>query len=180
MKHKILFLSGIFIFLLMIFLNFHISLAQEKVLEVYRDKKNYFTVTPPAGWTKEEIVTDTVSQVNFRSPDGKAGLGIIAQHDGGEINNLFSQKKDYVKEFQRRFPKGKFSLSWDTLGQYKVILVNFEIPQLIKQKQYFFFDQGIRFDLVYGVGNFADFEKYNQIALSAFATVQGPKIPQKK
>ncbi|MFH0918309.1 MAG: hypothetical protein V1830_04160 [Candidatus Omnitrophota bacterium] len=158
-----------------IFLNCAISLAQDKVLEIYKDKNNYFTFSPPAGWVKEEIVSDTVSQVNFTSPDGKAGLGIIAQLNERELNDLFSQKKEYIKDYQRRFPRGKFSLSWATLGKYKIVKINFELLRVIKQEQYFFYDQGVRFDLVYGVANFADFEKYKQVALDAFVTVQRQK-----
>ena len=107
-------------------------------------------------------------------------MGIIAQLDEGDANGLFSQKKDYIKEFKHRFPKGKFSVSWDTLGVRKVIKLNFEIPQLIKQEQYFFFDQGVRFDLVYGVANAAEFEKCHKIALDSFGTIERQSPPKKK
>jgi hypothetical protein len=179
-KNKKLFITGISIFIFASFLNFTAALAQEKGAEVYKDKNNYFSFNPPADWTKEEIAADTVSQVNFHSPDGKAGLGIIAQLDDGDLNNLFSQKKDYIKDFRKRFPKGKFSVSWETLGGRKVVKVNFAIPQLIKQEQYFFYDQGVCFDLVYGVGSPVDFEKNNQLALDAFATIQRQKVAGKK
>ena len=180
MKHKILFIAGIPIFLFAFLFNLTISLAQDEAIEVYKDKKNYFSFNPPPGWIKEEIVNDTMVQVSFSSPDGKAALGVIAELNDGDLNDLFLQKKEYIKDYRRRFPRGKFSLFWDSLGKRKVVKINFEIPQVIKQEQYFFYDQGIRFDLVYGVGNSADFEKYNQLVLDAFATVQRQKLIMKK
>jgi hypothetical protein len=174
-NNRTLLIGGAFILLFTMFSNFPISLAQDTALGIYKDKKNYFTFSPPADWNQEEIVNDTVSQVNFRSPDGKVALGVIAELNEGDLNDLFFQKKNYVKDFQRRFPKGKFSASWATLGNRKVIRVVFEMPQVVKQEQYFFYDQGIRFDLVYGVADPTDFKKYHQLALDAFATVQRSK-----
>ncbi len=105
---------------------------------------------------------------------------MIAQLNEGEPNELFAQKKEYVKGFQQRLPKGNFNLAWDKLGERKVIKVNFEIPKVIKQEQYFFYDQGVRFDLVYGVANAADFKSYKQAALDAFVTIQRQKPAPKK
>jgi hypothetical protein len=174
MKAKIL-IFGVPVLLFVLFFSYGLSWAQDKAPEFYKDRNNFFTFGPPADWAKEEIAGDTVSQVNFKSPDGKAGMGVIAQLDEGELNGLFSQKKDYIKEFKRRFPKGRFVLSWDTLGERKVVKVDFEIPKLIKQEQYFFFDQGVRFDLVYGVANAGDFERYKKTALDALVTIQRQK-----
>lgn len=175
MKYKILLIAGIQV-LLFTFSNFSIAEVQNAAVDIYKDKKLHFTFSTPAGWVQEGVVAGTVSQVNFRSPDGKAGLSVVAQLNKGELDELFAQKKDYVKDFQRRFPKGKFVLSWGTLGERKVIKINFEIPSMIKQEQYFFFDQGVRFDLVYGVVNAADFGKNRQAALDAFGTIQRQKI----
>ena len=178
-KFKILFIAGA----LMLFFNFANSLAvmvQDEAPGIYKDKNNFFTFSPPAGWLKEEISGDTVSQVNFTSPDGKAGLAIIAALDEGDLNDLFSLKNVYIKDYQRRFPKGKFSLAWDILAERKAIKINFELPRVIKQEQYFFYDQGVRFDLVYGVVNAADFKKYNQLALDAFVTVERQKPAKHK
>jgi len=174
-KQTILFIAGILILFSAVFFIFPLAQAEDSSLNIYKDKNNYFTFCPPADWKKEEIVNDTVSQVNFTSPDGKAALGVIAGFNDGDLNNLFFQKKEYIKDYRRRFPKGKFSLSWATLNGRNVVKIGFEIPQVIKQEQYFFYDQGIRFDLVYGVGDSADFEKYNQLALDAFSTVQRQK-----
>jgi hypothetical protein len=177
MKSKILFFIGIPILLFAILFNCAISFAKDQPApEVYKDKNNFFVFIPPMGWVKDEVTTDTSSHVNFNSPDGMAGLGIIAQYDGSELNALFVDKKDYIKEFKRRFPRGKFSFAWDTLGERKVVKVTFEIPKAIKQEQYFFFDQGVRFDLVYGVSNAADYGKYEQAALDAFGTIQRQKM----
>jgi len=173
-------IAGIQALLFTFFSNFAIAEVQNSAVDIYKDKNVHFTFSPPAGWVKAEMATDMASQVNFRSPDKKAGLGVIAQLDAGDIESLFLKKKDYIKDFKARFPKGKFSLVWDTLGERKVIKINFEIPGMIKQEQYFFYDQGIRFDLVYGVINFADFKKYNQSALDAFGMIQPQEMVKSK
>ncbi|MDD5129831.1 MAG: hypothetical protein PHS66_02105 [Candidatus Omnitrophica bacterium] len=171
-KNTVLFIIAILAFSCVFFFNPAISPAQDETTEIYADKNNFFIFTPPAGWTKKEMANDTSSQVAFRSSDGKAELAVIAQFNEGESNELFSQKKSYIKDFQQRFPNGTFTLTWDRLGERKAIKINFEIPKVIKQEQYFLFEQGMRFDLIYGVGNSADFKKYRQAALDAFVTVQ--------
>ncbi len=146
--------------------------AQDVPPTIYSDRNNYYTFQPPAGWKKREVFAETVSRVIFHSPDGKASLGILAELNGANLNELFFEKKSFIKDYQRRYPKGRFALSLVVLGVRNVAKVNFEIPRVVKQEQYFFYERGIRFDLIYGVEDPADFEKYYQVALDAFSTIQ--------
>jgi hypothetical protein len=174
-KNRAVLICGTAVLLSVIFFNPAISLAQEaqeNAAAVYQDKNNFFTFNPPAGWIKEEVSQDTASEARFTSPDGKVALAIIAGLNEGELNEFFEDKKIYIKDYQKRFPQGKFSLDFDTLGERQVVRIGFQVPRMIKQEQYFFFDQGVRFDLVYGVKDPADFKKYKQTALDAFITVK--------
>jgi len=146
--------------------------AEDSSDNIYKDSNGYFTFKPPPDWKKEEILSRFGSQVNFRSPGGKATLGIIAGLDGGNLNELFIAKKGVAKDYQKRYPAGKFMASRDTLGGREVVRLDFEIPRVSKQEQYFFYYNGIRFDLIYGVADPADFQNYRQVALNAFSTIQ--------
>lgn len=171
-RPAILFIIGIPILFSALLFNLLLAQAQDLSLDIYKDKNNYFTFRPPLAWKKEEIITEILSQVNFHSPDGKASLGIFAELNGGSLNELFFQKKGFIKDYQQRYPKGKFVLSWAILNGRNVVKIDFEIPRVVKQAHYFFYDLGIRFDLVYGVENPGDFEKYSQVVLDAFSTIQ--------
>jgi hypothetical protein len=166
-----LFITGILILSCVFSVSPSFSQVQDSSKDVYKDPKNYFTFKPPPDWKIEEVTSAIVSQVNFRSPDGKATLGIIAELNGGNLNELFSQKQDFIKDYQLRYPEGNFALSWATLNGRNVIKMDFEIPAVAKQEYYFFYVMGTRFDLVYGVTNPANFEKYRQVALDAFSTI---------
>jgi hypothetical protein len=174
-KNIILLIAGIAGLISACLFNPAITLAevvQEDPAALYQDKNQFFTFSPPQGWIKEEFFEDTSSQARFTSADGKVALAVIASLNEGELNELFADKKIYIKDYQKRFPQGKFSLDWDTLGERQIVKIGFQIPRMIKQEQYFFFDQGVRFDLIYGVKNPADFKKYKQTARDAFMTVK--------
>jgi hypothetical protein len=171
-KQTTLFIAGILILLSAFFFIFPLSQAQDSSLDIYKDKNNYFTFRPPPDWKQEEIISKIVSRVNFRSPDGKATLGILAELNGGDLNYLFFQKEDFIKDYQLRYPEGKFVLSRVTLSGRNVVKIDFEIPRVAKQEYYFFYEKGMSFDLVYGVEDPDDFEKYRQVALDAFSTIQ--------
>ena len=165
------FIAGLIIFACVFFAMPSFSQVQDSSKGVYKDTKNYFTFRPPEDWKKEETITRIVSQVAFRSPDGKATLGIIAEPNGGNLNELFFQKQGLIKDYQLRYPEGKFVLSRATLAGRNVIKMDFEIPRVVKQEYYFFYEMGMRFDLVYGVANPANFGKYRQVALDALSTI---------
>lgn len=147
-------------------------MIQEDTSGIYRDKNDFFSCQVPQEWIKQEASQDTVSEVRFTSPDGKAGLAIFAQLDDRELNQLFFDKKAYIKNYQQFFPQGEFSLDWDTLGERAVVRIILDLPSKVKQEQYFFYDQGVRFDLIYGVANREDFNKYRPRALDIFQTVR--------
>jgi hypothetical protein len=171
-KQTILFIAGILILFSALFFIFPLSQARDFSPDIYKDINNYFTFKPPPDWKEDEIITKMVSQVSFRSPDGKATLGILAELNGGDLNELFFQKESFIKDCQLLYPEGKFVLSRATLSGRNVVKIDFEIPRVAKQEYYFFYDKGMRFDLVYGVADPADFEKYRQVALDAFSTIQ--------
>ena len=166
------FLIGVSILFSVFFFICPLSQARDTPLDIYKDKNNYFTFRPPPDWKKEEIITKIASHVNFRSTDGKATLGILAELNGGDLNELFSRKEGSLRNYRLRYPEGKFVLSRVTLSGRNVVKMDFEIPRVAKQEYYFFYDNGMRFDLVYGVADPADFEKYRQVALDAFSTIQ--------
>ena len=115
-KRTIYFNCGIFILLCASFFIPLLSHAQDISDNIYKDPNNYFIFKPPAGWKKEEITNKLTSQVNFRSPDGKATLGILAELDGGNLNYLLFKKRRFVKDHRQRYPEGAFSVSLAVLA----------------------------------------------------------------
>ena len=140
--------------------------------DVYKDKKGYFTFVPPQGWGVEESSTLFASRVQCRPQDGDAVIGIIALPDNDSLGNLFAIKKEFIEDHKRRFPQGKFVLSKTTFDGFEALRIDFEIPEIIKEEFYFFFAEGMRFDLMYGARDSADFEKYRPAALGSLASLK--------
>jgi len=174
-KSIVLLTAAMSVFFFAFVFNSPLVMALDAAGEIYRDKNNFFSFRQPADWLKKEITEDTLSHINFTSPDGRANFAVIGQFGDGDLNDLFFRKKEYMEDFNRRFPGSKFSLDWDELAGRQVIKTYLEIPGVLKQVGYYFYDQGIVFDLVYGAGDAEDFQKYEQTALDAFVSVRRQK-----
>jgi hypothetical protein len=163
-------ISSLFVFFsaaLTIFSSFTVA-----AIDTYRDKNGYFTMVPPQGWKIEESSTEDRSKVLFRSPDGKAAIGIIAVLDNDNIGNLLLTKAEYVEDHKQRFPSGRFALSQETLCDFSVIKVEYEMPTILKEEFYYFFSDGVRFDVTYGVPDASDFETYKSVARDALCSLK--------
>lgn len=141
-------------------------------LDTYQDRNGYFTIIVPQDWKIEDSSTEDRSKVLFRSPDGKATMGVIAVLDSDNLGNLSLTKKEFVKDHAQRFPEGRFALSQETMCGFAILKVEYEIPKIAKEEFYYFFSDGVRFDLTYGTGNTEDFETYKSVALDAFCTLK--------
>lgn len=146
----------------------------------YNDLNGYFSFTPPAEWIKQELSQGYRSEVIFKSPDDAAVIVILAELDDGDLGSLFLMKKDLIRGHRQRYPEGTFEANMTRLGKFEAVGMDYEIPELSKKEFYFFYFDGIRFDLTYSVSNAADFARYRDTALNSFLSIE-PKhrtLPQ--
>ncbi|MDD5194809.1 MAG: hypothetical protein PHQ96_03925 [Candidatus Omnitrophica bacterium] len=140
-------------------------------VDTYQDRNGYFTIAIPEGWKIEEYSTQDRSKVLFRSPDGKAAIGIIALLDNDNIGSLLLTKTEFIEDHKQRFPQGTFALTQETICGFEILKVQYEIPKLVKEEFSYFFADGVRYDFTYGVGDAQDFEKYKNTVLETFCSL---------
>ena len=150
-----------------------VSAAQDQVQAgVYSDKNGYYSFVPPAGWTMEDFTRGYRSSVVFVSPDGAAKILIMAELDSGDLGALFLSKKELSRANKQRDPNGTFAARTTTIGGFKAVEMDYEVPGLTKKEFYYFFFRGMRFDLTYSASNEQDFQRFKDAALVSFSSIK--------
>jgi hypothetical protein len=146
------------------------SFASAQNGEAYNDKNGYFSFVPPEGWLLQDLSKEYQSKAIFVSSDGAAMIILMAGLDDDNLGSLFLLKKDLAQELQQQHPDGTFDVNKSAICGFTAVSMDFEIPNVAKKEFYFFYFDGVRFDLTYSVAKEEDFQKYRNIAIESFST----------
>lgn len=179
-RRRLIRIISLFCICFVYFYNPSFSIASEA--PIYRDENDYFTFVPPSDWKIEEFSAEYRSRVQctMQTPEGTVTIAIIAELDNDNLGNLYFLKKEFVDDHKRRFPEGTFVLSKNKLCDFTVLRIEFEISKVVKEELYFFFVDGVRFDLSYGASETSDFIKYKKTALEVLCSIKPQSRVKKK
>jgi hypothetical protein len=139
---------------------------------LYEDKNGYFAFTPPKGWEMQDFSRIDSSHVIFASPDNAAMIMVLAEPDKYDLESLFFLKKRWVKEHNVDYPNGLFAVKKTAICGFEAVKVDYDIPGIMKKELYFFYFDGVRYDLTYSVRRTEDFAKFRSIALESFSSLE--------
>ena len=149
----------------------------------YADPKGYYTLTPPAGWTRKDFANDPRSKVQFITPDGAGQLGIIVRPDSKSFGDILADAKGNAENQKRNFPDGSFVVTETTLCGVKGVKVENTVAGMVRQDLYLFMSGGLHFNIAFGAPNQTLFDKFKRDAQTAIdslrprgATVQATEV----
>lgn len=143
----------------------------------YEDNNSYFSIMPPVGWRATDLSAGYRSSVKFSSPDDNASILLVAELDDYDLGMLYSSKKEYVEDQKKRFPEGDFLLSRVTLAGFPALKIDYRLLDALRGEVYYFYFDGLRFDLAYSGRSNRDFDYYHTEALAALTSIKPKKRP---
>lgn len=169
------------VFLLVVLFS-HISVnANEPVTqETYVDPLGYYTCVPPHGWSILNLSQEYRSNIVMQDTEESAKIVIFAELDNSDLQLIYELKRDWVKELKKIYPEGIFAVETTMLNKIPAISLTYEIPRETKKQFYYFYYDGVLYNLVYSSKSIEIFEKFKPLADATIGSLKPVMRPLKK
>ena len=164
MLKKILIINW-FVFVSLLGLFLQSTQAEDKHVNLYKDKNGYFTVLPPAGWRQEDYPSETIrSKVAFQHPTEKdIVIRIISAptpFQNYTLDDLYQETKEKIDSlFRQKFPSVKCNLTKrEVEGRQAVVQRNSGSP-IGEQEIVMFINKGLYYSIAFNTLTNSQFEK---------------------
>lgn len=164
MLKKILIINC-FIFVSLLGLFSQSTHAEDKRVNLYKDKNGYFTVLPPAGWRQEDYPSETIrSKVAFHHPTEQ---GVLIRIISGPtpssdytLDDLYQENRGKIDSyFRQKFPKGKYDIIKKDIEGRQALVQKNSLPGSIEQEIVLFVNKGIWYSITFSTVTKNQFEK---------------------
>ena len=107
-----------------------------KPVHRFRDKMGYFSVVPPAGWTRKDFPAEKErSKVVFHEPTNRnVSITVIALPKAKSKGAFYKEAEKRISQLKTMFPKGTFKLQKSKLAGMDALLTENTIPETLKQQ----------------------------------------------
>ncbi len=107
-----------------------------KPVHRFRDKKGYFSIVPPAGWTRKDFPTEKErSMILFHEPTNRnVSISVIALPKAKSKGAFYKEAEKKVSQLKTMFPKGTFKLQKSKLAGMDALVMENTIPGTVKQE----------------------------------------------